>query len=111
MTTSGILDDVQTGAGENQEQEGALNVGEVISLSLDEFLSRYEMNKAIKRALEEFGIFTVELLLECDTNDITAISKTFSKYKDICVQDKLKFRRTMKTMIQQIENNIIIILI
>ena len=92
--------------GENSGKEGLIDVSSLTSLSIRQFLIHYELNPDIETSLADEEITDVETLFECDVNDIIGITKTFSNNKKIATKDKIKFRKTMKIVIEENEKQI-----
>ena len=82
-----------------------MDVSSLLSLSITDFLSQYNLDSKIEAELSIQGITSVEMLLECDVNDIIVVTKSFEN-KEIEIKDKIKFRSILKGIITQIENQV-----
>ena len=92
--------------GEAKGKEGVVDVSSLTSMSIHKFLTHFELNPEIATPLADEEITDVETLFECDVNDIIGITKTFSKNNKITRQDKIKFRKIMKMVIEENEKQI-----
>ena len=86
--------------------ERQLDIPSLLSLPITQFLSHFGLNDKIAPALADQEIVDVETLLECDISDIIELTKLFSNHKEISMKDKIKFRKTMKMVIEENEKQL-----